>query len=54
MALVGKNAPTGSFRLITLTGVDRQGQTQTIRLLGNMISTQIAAHVIAAIYRLRW
>jgi DDE family transposase len=53
--LTGRDAPAGTFRLVTLVTTDRNGKPQTIRLLSNLIdSTIVAAHVIAAAYKLRW
>lgn len=52
--LTGKHAPKGRFRRITITIVNRNGKPETVRLLTNLISTAIAARVIAAIYRQRW
>ena len=53
--LVGRDAPAGVFRLVTILTTDRNGKPQTIRLLSNLIdSTTVAAHVIGAAYKLRW
>lgn len=52
--LTGKGAPEGLFRLVTIHSTDRRGKPEIILLLSNLIDTKIAAHVIGAIYRLRW
>lgn len=52
--LTGRDAPEGRFRLVTIQTQNRQGKPETIRLLTNLISQAIAAHVIGAIYRQRW
>lgn len=52
--LDGRGAPAGLFRLITIHTVDRQGKAQTIRLLTNLPVATVAAHMVAAVYRLRW
>jgi len=53
--LNGQGAPAGTFRLVTISTIDRQGKSQTIRLLSNLIDASIvAAHVIGAAYKLRW
>jgi hypothetical protein len=53
--LTGRDAPAGTFRYVTLLTTDRNGKTQTIRLLSNLIdSTTVAAHVIGKAYELRW
>jgi hypothetical protein len=54
VTLTGGNAPQGLFRMVTIQTVNRNGQTETIRLLTSLIDPQIPAHVIGAIYRLRW
>ena len=53
--LIGRDAPAGTFRRVTLLTTDRNGKPQTIRLLSNLIDSQtVAAHVIGAAYQLRW
>jgi hypothetical protein len=53
--LVGRDAPAGTFRRVTILTTDRSGKLQTIRLLSNLIDAQtVAAHVIGAAYKLRW
>jgi hypothetical protein len=52
--LTGKAAPQGLFRLVTIHSIDRRGKPETILLLTNLIDTNIAAHVIGSVYRLRW
>ena len=53
--LTGRGAPAGAFRLVTIVTTDRQGKSQTIRLLTNLTdAATVAAHVIGAAYRLRW
>jgi hypothetical protein len=53
--LTGRDAPRGTFRLVTLVTTNRSGKAETIRLLTNLIDTNvIAAHVIGAVYKLRW
>jgi IS4 transposase len=52
--LEGRDAPAGLFRLICIQTVDRQGKAQVIRLLTSLPAASVAAHVVAAVYRLRW
>lgn len=53
--LSGRDAPSGTFRLVTITATDRYGNAQTIRLLSNLTDAGVvAAHVIGAVYKLRW
>ena len=53
--LSGRDAPAGTFRLVTLLTTDRHGKPQTIRLLSNLTDAGVvAAHVIGALYKLRW
>lgn len=53
--LAGKGAPAGTFRRVTIVTTDRTGKPETIRLLTNLIDTDIvAARVIGAAYKLRW
>lgn len=53
--LTGRNAPIGRFRRVTIQTIDRNGKAQVIRLLSNLIDNATTpAHVIGAIYRLRW
>ena len=52
--LTGRNAPAGTFRCVTIQTTDRQGKPQTLRLLSNLTGAEVAAHVIGAVYRLRW
>jgi DDE family transposase len=52
--LSGRGAPAGRFRRVTIQTVNRKGETEIIRLLSNLTDPKIAAHVIGAIYRLRW
>ncbi len=54
--LSGQGAPAARrLRLVSLITTDRDGKSQTIRLLSNLIDTGVvAAHVIGAAYRLRW
>jgi hypothetical protein len=53
--LTGRDAPRGIFRLVTIVTTDRRGEPETIRLLTNLIDASVvAAHVIGAVYRLRW
>ena len=54
VTLPGRNAPAGLFRCITLLGTDRSGKAQTLRLLTNLSAARVRAHVVGAIYRLRW
>jgi hypothetical protein len=51
--LSGRGAPQGRFRRVTLHAVNRQGKTEIIRLLSNLIQ-QTPARVIASIYQRRW
>ena len=52
--LPGRDAPAGLFRCITIQGTDRAGKPQTLRLLTNLPAATVAAHVVGAVYRLRW
>ena len=53
--LTGRDAPNGTFRLVTIVRTDRKGKPETIRLLTNLIdATTVAARVVGAAYRLRW
>ena len=52
--LTGRGAPAGVFRRVTLATTDRRGNPETIILLTNLTGPDLAAHVIGAIYRLRW
>ena len=53
--LTGRDAPAGTFRLVTIVTADRRGQPETIRLLTNLADVSVvAAHVSGAAYRLRW
>jgi hypothetical protein len=52
--LSGRDAPAGLFRCITIASTDRSGQTQTLRLLTNLPAASVGAHVVGAVYRLRW
>jgi len=52
VTLSGKGAPAGEFRLVTIHTTNRHGEKEIIRLLTNLMEQ--AAHVIGAIYRLRW
>jgi len=52
--LVGRDAPPGLFRLITISSTDRSGKAQTVRLLTNLPASRVPAHVVGAVYRLRW
>jgi hypothetical protein len=53
--LTGRDAPAGTFRLVTIVTTDRRGKPETIRLLTNLSDAGVvAARVIGAAYRLRW
>lgn len=52
--LTGRGAPAGTFRLVTISTIDRNGKPQILRLLTNLIDPQISAHVIGAVYQRRW
>jgi hypothetical protein len=57
--LTGRGAPAGVFRRVTIHGTDRRGEPETIVLLTNLLlanltGVDIAAHVVGAVYRLRW
>jgi hypothetical protein len=53
--LVGRDAPPGPFRRVTIQTLNRHGQPETIRLLSNLTDADaVAARVIGAIYRQRW
>ena len=53
--LTGRDAPSGTFRLVTIVTTNRRGEPETIRLLTNLIDAKtVAARVIGAAYKLRW
>jgi hypothetical protein len=52
--LTGSRAPQGRFRRVTIIIVNRRDEPETIRLLTNLTSREIAPRVIGVIYRQRW
>jgi hypothetical protein len=52
--LTRPRAPKGQFRRVTIITRNRQGKLETIHLLTNLTSVEIAAAVIGVIYRQRW
>lgn len=52
--LEGREAPAGLFRCISIQSIDRTGKAVVMRLLSNLPASTVAAHVVGAIYRLRW
>jgi hypothetical protein len=52
--LTGRGAPGGEFRRVTVHATDRRGNPETITLLTNLAGAELAAHAVAAVYRLRW
>ena len=52
--LSGRGAPAGRFRRVTISTINRKGETEIIRLLSNLIDPKTTARVIGAIYRQRW
>ena len=52
--LTGRGAPQARFRRVTISTVNRKGETEIIRLLSNLVDPNIAAHVIGAVYQQRW
>jgi hypothetical protein len=52
--LTGRDAPAGLFRCVTILSTNRSGKVQTIRLLTNLPAALVPAHVVGAVYRLRW
>jgi hypothetical protein len=52
--LSGRDAPSGRLRRVTLERVNRQGEPERIVLLSSLTDPNIAAQVLAAVYRLRW
>jgi hypothetical protein len=53
--LSGRDAPPGTFRLVTIATADRDGKPQTIRLLTSLTDRNtVAAHSVGAVYRQRW
>jgi hypothetical protein len=52
--LSGRDAPAGLFRCISIQSTDRQGKPVIVRLLTNLPAATVAAHVVGAVYRLRW
>jgi hypothetical protein len=53
--LTGRDAPRGVFRQVTIGAVNRHGKEEIVRLLTNLTdASACAAHVIGAVYRLRW
>jgi hypothetical protein len=54
VTLIGRDAPAGTLRLVTLQTTDRAGMPQTIRLLSSLTAEQVTRRVTGEIYRLRW
>ena len=54
VGLTGRGAPAGVFRRVTVHAADRRGNPETITLLTNLAGAELAAHAVAAVYRLRW
>jgi len=54
VGLTGRGAPAGVFRRVTVHAADRRGDPETITLLTNLAGAELAAHAVAAVYRLRW
>jgi hypothetical protein len=54
VTLPGRGAPPDAFRLVTVHATDRRGGPEVIRLLTNLAADAAPAHVVAAVYRLRW
>ena len=54
VGLTGRGAPGGEFRRVTVHAADRRGNPETITLLTNLAGAELAAHAVAAVYRLRW
>jgi len=52
--LNGRDAPSGRFRQVTISTLNRKAEVEIIRLLSNLTDPLIAARVIGAIYRQRW
>jgi hypothetical protein len=53
--LTGRGAPSGRFRRVTIVTVNRDGKSETVRLLTNLVDVaNTPARVIGAIYRQRW
>ena len=53
--LTGRDAPAGTFRLVTIRAADRGGKPDAIRLLTNLTDREkVPARVVGDIYRLRW
>ena len=52
--LTGRHAPQGQFRRVTIIIPNRHGTPETIHLLTNLTSPDVAARVIGVIYRQRW
>jgi hypothetical protein len=52
--LSGRGAPAGRFRRVTVLATNRRGEPETIILLTNLTGPEVAAHVVGAVYRLRW
>jgi hypothetical protein len=52
--LTGRGAPAGAYRRVTVVTTDRRGKPETIILLSNLTGRDLAARVVAAVYRLRW
>lgn len=50
--LTGRDAPTGTFRLVEVRHASKPDET--VRLLSSLTDAQIPAHVIGYIYRQRW
>ncbi len=53
--LIGRDAPTGTFRRVTIVTTDRKGKPETIVLLSNLTHVAtVPARVVGAVYRQRW
>jgi hypothetical protein len=54
VTLTGPGAPQGPMRLVTIQTFNRSGKPETIKLLTNLVTDEVPAHVVGEIYHRRW
>jgi hypothetical protein len=55
VTLTGRDAPAGTFRLVTIDTTNRKGEPETIRLLTSLTDAgAVAARVVGTVYKRRW
>jgi hypothetical protein len=59
VTLTGRDAPAGTFRLVTVDTTNRKGEPERIRLLTSLTDADadapaVPARVVGTVYRLRW